>query len=570
MSKLRINIPSDIRDIAKLFKQNGKQLFVVGGAVRDAILGKTPKDFDLATNATPDEVERIAIRGGYKTLPLGKAFGVVVIQTKKSPDGHEIATFRKDIGKGRRPDAVDYTDIQGDVKRRDLTINALFYDLDREEIVDLVGGIEDLKKKRIRTVGKAEERFDEDPLRKLRAIRFAGITGGTIDKDTFRALRNSPSLAGVSAERIRDEFLKGIQKSKSQVLFFNIIRKLDFFGEIFPGLKINTQFVDSSDTIIQLAWLLLGNSNLDKSLNKLKYSSEEVVNIMFLHSLNTFKPENIFIVKKAQERTTLTPKQIVEWAKLIGKVELVKRILKFNLSVTGKELLAQGLKGPEIGQRMRDMEAEKFQQLNESPDSVWIDNGDKKKLLTFRERDAIPFSYFTTNTLQKTNDVVIGIGRPSEMHGSPEQRLDARHILKAKWGDDVANEKLVLVKPKLDGRLWTDHKIISFWNSPSLKMFKKVAEDLKQYAKIDILSPKWIIQLPIKSGARDIPAEQILVSTRKYKGPKSYGDQIRRSHTDSPINKGSRTVTGGSTKSNGIGAYRKQSRLRGLNEWFKF
>ena len=153
-SKFRLNIPSDIKNIHKLFKKNKKKLFVVGGAVRDAILGKNPKDFDLATDAKPDEVLAIAKKGGLKTVEVGKQFGVVIV------GGHEIATFRKDIGKGRRPSSVDYTDIEGDVKRRDLTINALFYDMDRGEIVDLVGGVADLKKKKIRTVGKATERFD--------------------------------------------------------------------------------------------------------------------------------------------------------------------------------------------------------------------------------------------------------------------------------------------------------------------------------------------------------------------------------------------------------------------------
>ena len=206
--KLKLNVPSDIKKIHKLFKKSGKKLFVVGGAVRDAILGKNPKDFDLATDAKPDEVLKIAKDGGLKTVEVGKQFGVVIV------GGHEIATFRKDIGKGRRPSAVDYTDIEGDVKRRDLTINALFYDIDRGDIVDLVGGIADLKKKKIRTVGKASERFDEDPLRKMRALRFHGALGGKMSKDTKQALMDNPSLKGISGERIRDEFVKSIKKAK--------------------------------------------------------------------------------------------------------------------------------------------------------------------------------------------------------------------------------------------------------------------------------------------------------------------------------------------------------------------
>ena len=110
-NKVFLRVPNDIKKIYKLFKKNKKQLYIVGGAVRDAILGKSPKDFDMATDATPDEVFKIAKQGRFKTYEVGKSFGVVVV------GGHEIATFRKDIGKGRRPDAVDYTDIEGDVKR---------------------------------------------------------------------------------------------------------------------------------------------------------------------------------------------------------------------------------------------------------------------------------------------------------------------------------------------------------------------------------------------------------------------------------------------------------------------
>ena len=168
--------------------------YVVGGAVRDAILGSSPKDFDLATDAKPDEVEAIAKQGKFKTVDVGKSFGVVIV------NGHEIATFRKDIGKGRRPDAVDFTDIKGDVKRRDLTINALFYDIGKKQIVDLVGGIADLKKKKIRTVGNADDRFDEDPLRKLRAVRFAGSVGGKMSKDTWVHLKRTP----ISQELVRN------------------------------------------------------------------------------------------------------------------------------------------------------------------------------------------------------------------------------------------------------------------------------------------------------------------------------------------------------------------------------
>jgi tRNA nucleotidyltransferase/poly(A) polymerase len=367
-SKLKINIPPDVRALHTVFKKSGKKLYVVGGAVRDAILGKTPKDFDLATDAKPDEVERIVQRAGYKTTGVGKSFGIVVVQTKQTPEGHEVATFRKDVGEGRRPDSVDYTDISGDVKRRDLTINALFFDLDTNEIVDLVGGIKDLQDKKIRTVGVPSERFDEDPLRKLRALRFTGLLTGKMGKETFQALKDNPDLSGISPERIRDEFLKGISKSKSSKHYFKLIDELGFWTQIFPSLGVSKDYTESNDTTIQLAWLLRKNktSVLKGRLNSLKYSSSEINDVVFLNMLSDFHPDNIFIIKKAQENVTLTDSQIGDWGKLIGNKSTVDRVLKFKLSVSGNELLKRGLKGPALGAAMRELESQKFLKLNEN------------------------------------------------------------------------------------------------------------------------------------------------------------------------------------------------------------
>jgi len=106
--KLKLKVPKDVKDLYKIFKKNGKQLYVVGGAVRDALLGTTPKDFDLATDAKPDEVVEIIKKAGYNTIgEVGQQFGVVIVQTPSFREGMEVATFREDIGKGRRPDSVE-------------------------------------------------------------------------------------------------------------------------------------------------------------------------------------------------------------------------------------------------------------------------------------------------------------------------------------------------------------------------------------------------------------------------------------------------------------------------------
>ena len=358
MSNLKLNIPKDVIKIHKAFKKNGKKLYVVGGAVRDAILGKSPKDFDLATDAKPEEVEKIAKDNGISSKPLGKAFGVVSLFINN--EEYEIATFRKDIGKGRRPSSVDYTDIHGDVKRRDLTVNALFYDIDRKEIVDLVGGIEDLKKKNIRTVGKAKERFDEDPLRKLRALRFWTRLGGKLDKELLDALQNDPSLRGVSTERIRDEFLKSIKSSKNTKEYMEMCDKIGFTSQILPNLKVSKPYPKTNDYILFLAWVLRKNSPvvLSKILNKINYTNDERDEIVYLNTLQDFKPENVLVYKKGQRKAE--DSRIITFGKMIGKD--FTKFVKFKTSVTGKDVPSD-IKGPEIGLWIASKEKENY--LNE-------------------------------------------------------------------------------------------------------------------------------------------------------------------------------------------------------------
>ena len=356
-AKLKLNIPSDIKKLHKLFKKNGKQLYVVGGAVRDAILGKSPKDFDLATDAKPDEVEAIAKKNGLKSVPVGKKFGVVIV------GGHEIATFRKDIGKGRRPDAVDFTDIKGDVKRRDLTINALFYDMDKKQIVDLVGGIADLKKKKIRTVGNAEDRFDEDPLRRLRAVRFAGSVGGRMSKDTWNALKQNSDISGVSAERIRDEFIKGVTKAKNVPNYFKMLRTLGMFKQIFPGLSVLHRKLNTNDYKLQIAYMLQTNDKdkVKSKLNSLKYTKIEASDIWLL--IHMSRPAEVIkdlpSFKKLQSNSKLTTSQVKEWGR-INASKYVTQLWNWKLSVTAKDAMDKGYLNQGISKYMKQKEEELF------------------------------------------------------------------------------------------------------------------------------------------------------------------------------------------------------------------
>lgn len=212
-------------DIVRALREHGKIAYLAGGCVRDELLGLTPTDYDVATDATPAEIAEIFPR----TSLVGAAFGVVLVHQGKGRGGKgrttEVATFRTDIGYGdkRRPDRVEFTTAEHDAERRDFTINALFLDpLEpatedadgvagwvRGRVIDFVGGRADLDAGVVRAVGDPSRRLDEDHLRALRAVRFACRLGFSLDPGTADAIRaHAAALQGVSRERIGDELRK--------------------------------------------------------------------------------------------------------------------------------------------------------------------------------------------------------------------------------------------------------------------------------------------------------------------------------------------------------------------------
>lgn len=204
------------RDICAQLRSRGFRALFAGGCVRDRILGVEPRDYDIATNAHVADVLDLF----QKTIEVGKAFGVLVVVR---PEGRfEVATFRQDgpYLDGRHPDYVAFASEQEDALRRDFTINALFFNPENDEIVDYVGGVHDLRAGIIRAVGNPEERFEEDHLRLLRAVRFSARLGYRIEPATFAAIRaKAPRIHKTSLERIRDELIKMLSEGAARHAF---------------------------------------------------------------------------------------------------------------------------------------------------------------------------------------------------------------------------------------------------------------------------------------------------------------------------------------------------------------
>lgn len=369
-------IPQSVKDLNELFKEHGKKLYLVGGSVRDFLTGDKPKDFDLATDALPDEVLEI-VGSTYRTNLQGKAFGVVVVFTKEVPEGMEIATFREDVSKGRNPEVKLGVTIEDDVKRRDLTYNSLFYDLDKREIVDLVGGKSDLESGITRMVGDPIERFDEDSLRILRAFRFSSRYEHPLHKDTEAAIAKRKQLENIdpetgemkriSQERVWEEVKKAWKQAKDFNFYLNFFTKFDMWDQVFPGSNINTDLIKSSDFVVVIA-NLFKNEPLNRLELKLvqdyKIESDTAKKVMFLLSFSTLTPETAFEMFKKKEQCFITDATILEWIKVSSINDPVKiKFLEYNPSTSAEELMAKGITGRDLGIKIKELEVENFKKL---------------------------------------------------------------------------------------------------------------------------------------------------------------------------------------------------------------
>jgi len=228
--------------VVQTLRQRGFQAFLVGGCVRDLLLGRTPKDYDVATDATPTQVMEIF----PQTYAVGAQFGVVLVPAPAAPEiagdisTVEVATFRSDIGysDGRHPDEVRFSkDPREDVARRDFTINGMLLDPVSGEVLDFVGGRKDLEAGIIRAIGDPERRFQEDKLRMLRAVRFAARFGYNIESATFAAIqRRAVEIDAVSRERVRDELTRMLTEGNGRRAFL-LLDETGLLAQVLPEIS---------------------------------------------------------------------------------------------------------------------------------------------------------------------------------------------------------------------------------------------------------------------------------------------------------------------------------------------
>ena len=221
------------RKICARLREHGHIAYFAGGCVRDMVRGLAPKDFDITTDAPPEMVQKIFPR----TYAVGALFGVIVVVENEM--NFEVATFRSDDAyiDGRRPISVHFSTPEEDAKRRDFTINGIFFDPAKDEVIDFVGGRADLEKKLVRAIGDPAQRFSEDRLRMLRAVRFATVLDFQIDEQTWKALvANAGRITEISAERVRDELVK-IFLSANRLRGWDLLDRSGLLGVVLPEIE---------------------------------------------------------------------------------------------------------------------------------------------------------------------------------------------------------------------------------------------------------------------------------------------------------------------------------------------
>jgi poly(A) polymerase len=256
--------------IVKRLREHGYESYFAGGCVRDMLLNKSPQDYDITTSARPDDISKIF----PQTVPVGAQFGVVVVMLEGHP--YEVATFRHDgpYLDGRRPSHVRYGSLEEDIRRRDFTVNGMVYDPVTDRVIDLVEGKKDLERRSIRAIGDPHERFGEDRLRMVRAVRLAASLGFSIEHTTFTAVRDlAPTITQISWERIGEEITRILTEGGAR-RGFELLDTTDLMKVILPeieamkGVEQSVDYHPEGDVFIHT---LLTLSHLEQPTETLAY-----------------------------------------------------------------------------------------------------------------------------------------------------------------------------------------------------------------------------------------------------------------------------------------------------------
>ncbi|MBE5760422.1 MAG: CCA tRNA nucleotidyltransferase [Clostridiales bacterium] len=368
MSK-KIFMPSEIKYVIERLLQNGYKAYIVGGCVRDSIMGIEPKDWDITTSATPDETMHVFF--DHKVIPTGIKHGTVTVCIGEFMT--EITTFRTENGysDGRHPDCVSFVrDVKDDLMRRDFTVNAMAYN-DKDGLIDHFGGCDDIENKIIRCVGDAETRFSEDALRILRALRFASVLGFEIESDTARAAKNlAYTLNRISKERICTELKKlitgkysaDIMKGFADILN-TAIKSADFSGKadmiancepvLVPRLALLMENVPADLVESELAALRFEKRTINQVIKILPFVISGVKSDRFSVKYALYKLgfEDFALLSKA----LYAKFDKIDIQDIANEVILNKECYNISmLDCSGRDIIELGYKGAEISSALEN------------------------------------------------------------------------------------------------------------------------------------------------------------------------------------------------------------------------
>ncbi len=364
---ITLPIPAEVLRIAETLEGAGHETWCVGGAVRDNLLGLENKDFDLATAATPKQVQKLFRR----TVPIGVDHGTVAV-IDRGGQLHEVTTFRRDVQTDGRHAIVEFgVSLDEDLARRDFTINAIAYHPIRKEWRDLFGGEPDLSGKVIRAVGDPSQRFREDYLRILRALRFAARFGFEIEKATWEAaVANAQGLVHLSAERVRDEWMKGLEGAEKAGRLVELWRDVGALERWLPTIGSRESGVvddlPKQDAVLITSYL---STDPAATLARLKCSKAEIERGRRVGEFRGQEPDpssgvdvRRWMAKVGEAVDDLVAIAVAErsGADLDDAVEAVRNsatpLAIGDLAVDGTDLMGIGVaQGPALGQLLADL-----------------------------------------------------------------------------------------------------------------------------------------------------------------------------------------------------------------------